>query len=169
MLNFNNVGFAPADINVLPAKKISERVEDSLSLQNGGRRPFVMIFGNNLDTRFLFKTLLELWNFETKEVETVEESIFIADLKCPDLILMDILPPFCEGLAMMSRMRESNTLKNVPFILLSGLAQKNFREEAFASGASGYLVKPVDFDLLENSLKSLLIDSDMTNREVTDE
>lgn len=169
MLNFNNVRFAGAGIDVLPAKELSERVKDSLSLQKRERKPFVLVFGNNSDTRFLFRTLLEIWSYEIKEVETVEESVFIAEFKCPDLILMDVALPFCESLAMMNRMRESNLLKDVPFILLSGLAQKSFRDRAIASGAADYLVKPVDYDLLENSLKSILSDSKIASREVTDE
>jgi len=166
MLNFNDVRCAVTDIDALLAKESPVRLGDALSLQKDDCRPFVMIFGNNSDTRFLLKTLLELWNFDIQEVETVEESIFIAEFKCPDLILMDVALPFCESLAMLSRMRESNSLKDVPYILLSGMAQKSSRDQAFASGASDYLVKPVNYDLLENSLKSLLNDSNITNREV---
>lgn len=169
MLGFNKFSFALPETSVLPSREFSERAEDTSLLQKGERTPFVLIFGNHSDTRFLFRTLLELWSFEIKEVETVEESIFIADIKCPDLILMDVALPFSESLAMMTRMQESNKLKNVPFILLSGLAQKSFRDDALAFGAADYLVKPINYDLLENSLKSHLVDSNIiTNREVTD-
>ncbi|MGC2235720.1 MAG: response regulator [Pyrinomonadaceae bacterium] len=117
------------------------------------KKPLVLIMSREPDTRVLFKTLLEMWGYRVEEVENLEESIFAAEHASPSLVLMDTWLPFVDNMTRIQQMRKCDALKTLPIVLLSGHAQPRFRNLALSLGADDFLVKPVDFDLLEVCLE----------------
>lgn len=115
-------------------------------------KPLVAVFAREQETRFLFQTLLELWNYQTVEAEDIKELTQIARFKTPDLILMDLTIPLMEGLTALSEIRKNEALSETPVVLVSGFVQPQYRSAAFELGASEYLIKPVDFLRLETTL-----------------
>jgi CheY-like chemotaxis protein len=59
----------------------------------------------------------------------------------PDLILLDIIMPYMDGLEVLKKLKENERCKNVPVILLTNLSQKEEIEEGLKLGASDYLIK----------------------------
>lgn len=59
----------------------------------------------------------------------------------PDVILQDVLLPDGDGVAMIARYRAEPALADVPIVVLSGVDEPARKAEAFAAGASDYLVK----------------------------
>ncbi|MET0751912.1 MAG: response regulator [Pyrinomonadaceae bacterium] len=117
------------------------------------QKPLVMVMSREQDTRVLFRTLLEIWSYRVEEVEDLEDLIFAAERTRPSLILMDTWLPFVDNMTKMQQMRKCDALKSLPIVLLSGHSQPRFRNLALSLGANDFLVKPVDFDLLEASLE----------------
>jgi DNA-binding response OmpR family regulator len=161
MLSFNDFSSALPKMNALSPSESLEQAEDSTS-QNISveRKPSVLIFGADTDSRFLFKTILEIWDFDFMEADTVEQSIHVAEIKHPDVVLMDMELAFSDSFSKMRKMRKCDLFKDVPFILLSGHAQDDIRLMALAAGAADFFVKPVNLDLLENTLKTRLKNAD---------
>jgi DNA-binding response OmpR family regulator len=58
-----------------------------------------------------------------------------------DLLLLDIMLPGRDGLKMLKDLKENPTLKKGPVIALTNLNSENIIQEAFSSGADGYLIK----------------------------
>jgi CheY-like chemotaxis protein len=116
-------------------------------------KELVLVLSNEPDTRFLFKTLLEMWNYSVETAENFEDLIHIAENIHPHLILMDTGLPFVDNMTKMQQIRESDAFRGLPVILLSGHSQPRFRNLAMSLGADDFLVKPVDFDLLQDCLK----------------
>lgn len=159
MLKQENFSLALPEICSLPPKN-SEQAEIQLkSVKNNPPKPLVLVFSKDVDTLYLFKTFLKILDFEVALAENKIELIEAALTKRPDLILMDVHLPFSDSLTTMRGLLEEETFEKVPFVLLSGLPQKGFRRAAFAAGASEYLIKPIDFDLLEYSLQLILSDT----------
>jgi CheY-like chemotaxis protein len=119
-------------------------------------KPLVLIVENDRDSREMLKTLLEIWGYRTAESEDGEESIEIALSDCPNLILMDVSLSKTDGLTTMRRMRELDTLREVPIVFISGHAQPEFRNFALTVGGDDFLVKPVDFNQLEIVLERFI-------------
>jgi two-component system sensor histidine kinase/response regulator len=128
------------------------RANTPLPRKNNPKK-LVLILSKETDTRFLFKTLLEMWDYSVETAEDFEELINVAEQTRPSLILMDTALPFVENMTRMQQMRKNEVFGKSPIILLSGHAQPRFRNLALALGADDFLVKPVDFDLLEDCLK----------------
>lgn len=59
----------------------------------------------------------------------------------PDLILLDILMPYMDGLAFLREIKKNEKWKSVPVVLLTNLSQKEEVEEGFRLGARDYLIK----------------------------
>lgn len=66
-----------------------------------------------------------------------------------DVILSDITLPGIDGMTFLRRVRQTRPdLNDVPFILLTGFADRSDILAGKRAGADDYLVKPVDYDLL---------------------
>lgn len=62
----------------------------------------------------------------------------------PDLILLDIMLPKLNGFEVLKRLKENQTTRHIPVIILTNLGSKNANEDrnlALALGATDYLVK----------------------------
>lgn len=132
---------------------ITPPTENLPNTADNKQKPLVLVMSRERDTRILFRTLLEMWGYRVEEVENLEESIWAAEHTCPSLLLMDTWLPFVDNMTRMQQMRRNDALRSLPIVLLSGHAQPRFRNLALALGADDFLVKPVDFDLLEASLE----------------
>jgi signal transduction histidine kinase/DNA-binding response OmpR family regulator len=65
-----------------------------------------------------------------------------------DLVLMDVQMPVLDGLSATRRLREIETLANVPIIGLTAGAMEEDRSRCIAAGMNDYLSKPIDWDKL---------------------
>ena len=82
------------------------------------------------------------------------EAVSMAREKNPDLILMDISLPILDGYEATRQIRA--TLNSIPIIGLSAHAMDGDAVRAREAGCNDYLTKPVDEDLLMNTLKEYL-------------
>lgn len=67
----------------------------------------------------------------------------------PLLILLDIQMPGINGYEILKELKSDPFLKEVPIVILSGLANKYPIAKAFGLGADGYLTKPLNLQKLE--------------------
>jgi len=70
-----------------------------------------------------------------------------------DIIITDIKMPLMSGLEMISKIEDK---KKYEFIILSGHSDFEYAKKAITYGATEYLVKPLDHQLLEVSLKKAI-------------
>lgn len=70
----------------------------------------------------------------------------------PDLILLDLVLPGFSGFELIAKLRQSDTMKGIPFMVLSNSAEEQNRKQGAELGAVGYLVKAqsTPTDIVEN-------------------
>ncbi|MBX6382668.1 MAG: HAMP domain-containing protein [Microbispora sp.] len=73
------------------------------------------------------------------------------------LVLMDIMMPEMDGWATTSAIRRMPQFADLPIIALTAKVMRGDREKSIASGASDYVPKPVDVDLLLERLRGWLL------------
>ncbi|NGZ74901.1 CHASE3 domain-containing protein [Saccharibacillus alkalitolerans] len=73
-----------------------------------------------------------------------------------DMIFMDIMMPELDGLETMRRIRLVPGLAHIPILALTAKAMKEDREKCLNAGASDYLSKPLDMELVVERIKALL-------------
>ncbi len=74
----------------------------------------------------------------------------------PDLILSDLAMPVMDGFAVLAAIRDDETLCDIPVIAVTASAMKGQREEILAHGFDSYISKPIDHDVLFETLAGFL-------------
>jgi len=71
----------------------------------------------------------------------------------PDVLLLDIIMPHLDGLAVLERLREED---NMPYvIMLTAFGQEEVTKKAVDLGASYFVLKPFDMEHLGNQIRSV--------------
>ncbi|NCO32361.1 MAG: hypothetical protein AUJ92_15750 [Armatimonadetes bacterium CG2_30_59_28] len=77
----------------------------------------------------------------------------------PDLVILDVMMPpsgFDEGFDLCQWIKETETSRHVPVIILTVRAQASDVEKAEESGVDAYMTKPIDRDALYKTIERLL-------------
>ena len=93
-------------------------------------------------------------DYELVVAKDGEQGVVLAASANPDLILMDMSLPICDGYEATRRIRASGA--KLPIIGLSAHAMAGDAERALAAGCSDYMTKPVDDALLYRKLDQYL-------------
>lgn len=76
--------------------------------------------------------------------------------KEPDIVLLDLIMPKLDGLSVMERINHDMSIKKHPkFIVISAIGQEGITEDAFNLGASYYIMKPFDGDMVLKRMHSM--------------
>ena len=73
----------------------------------------------------------------------------------PVVVLLDLKMPKVDGLEVLRRMKASAYLRTVPVVMLTCSREEPDLIESYRLGVNAYIVKPVAFEDLMNSIKSL--------------
>jgi len=76
--------------------------------------------------------------------------------RLPDLILMDVMMPVMDGLEATQHIREDESLRRVPIIMLTSNVRMKDVPIALASGADAYIAKPQSAEKIIEKVKSCL-------------
>lgn len=94
--------------------------------------------------------LLARHGFEVLMAKDADEGIELASVTPPDLILMDVVMPGCNGFEATRRLGASPSTAKIPVVFLSSKDQIVDRQWGLRQGAKAYLTKPVqETDLLQ--------------------
>ncbi|HRY29383.1 MAG TPA: response regulator [Elusimicrobiota bacterium] len=74
----------------------------------------------------------------------------------PDLVILDLMMPGVDGFEFLKSLQAKPELKTAKILVVTAVQKVGGAEEALRLGADGYLMKPVDNDLLLEKIKDLL-------------
>ena len=70
-------------------------------------------------------------------------------------VLSDIMMPNMNGIEFLKKVRETEGFTDIPFVLITAVADKEYIIEAKSLNVNGYILKPVTFDRVSGKLKEL--------------
>ena len=82
--------------------------------------------------------------------------------KLPDVLILDIIMPHLDGLGVLERLREMNLNPMPKVIMLTAFGQENITQKAVQLGASYYILKPFDMEMLAHRIRQLVVPSSQT-------
>src|SRR5690606_39270948 len=89
------------------------------------------------------------------------EILKILDNEEPDVLLLDIIMPHLDGLAVLEKLQAAGELTNFKVIMLTGFGQEDITRKAVELGATYYILKPFDMDVLANRIRQLVDSTSM--------
>ena len=104
--------------------------------------------------RRLLNSHRQEWNMEF--VATVEEATSRVHTMNIDVVVSDVSMPGKGGFGFLKELKKNGDTKDIPVVMLTGLEDREFKQEALNLGATDLLNKPIDQEELLSRLKNSL-------------
>jgi CheY-like chemotaxis protein len=109
----------------------------------------ILIVDDDIRNIYSLTSVLESQGVEVLHAESGREGIALLEQTSGiDIALIDIMMPEMDGYETMKQIRAQPELAEVPLIAVTAKAMKGDRQKCLDAGASDYIAKPVDIELL---------------------
>lgn len=104
--------------------------------------------------RSMLRTMLRSWSFTVEEATDGDEAVALVREKPVDVVLTDVRMARVDGIDALKQILAYNPA--LPVILMTAYSSVETAVDALRLGAYDYLVKPLDFDLLKETLEQAI-------------
>jgi len=104
----------------------------------------VLLVEDNEDNQFVYRTILEHFNYRVIVAGDGEEGVRQAREVIPDVILMDVSIPVIDGLEATRILKADPSTAAIPIVALTAHALAEDRRRASEAGCDSYLSKPAE-------------------------
>ncbi|MBA3676223.1 MAG: HAMP domain-containing protein [Sphingosinicella sp.] len=109
----------------------------------------ILVVDDDIRNIYSLTSVLETYDATVLHAERGRIGIeILEDNPAIDVALIDIMMPEMDGYETMRQIRSRDELADVPLIAVTAKAMKGDRQKCLDAGASDYIAKPVDMDLL---------------------
>lgn len=119
-------------------------------------KPVILIVEDEADIADLVKYNLEKEGFRTATIADGEKALERIRSSPPSLVVLDLLLPKLDGLAVCREMRRDPRTKAVPVLMLTARSEEMDKLAGFEAGTDDYLTKPFSPRELVARVKALL-------------
>lgn len=116
----------------------------------------ILVVDDEPMARNLLRLMLVRASFNVFEAEDGLDALSKLSGSRPDLLILDVMMPGLDGLAVCREVRSNVELFDLPVIMLSAKTDYASIQEGFAAGASQYLTKPISADELTTHVRAML-------------
>ncbi|MBV7531479.1 two-component regulator propeller domain-containing protein [Chitinophaga sp. sic0106] len=117
--------------------------------------PKILLVEDNEDFRFYLKDNLSQY-YHVEEAENGLAAWKLLQTYQPQLIVSDIAMPHLDGLELCKKVRASAKTNHLPIILLTARAEEAQQLEALETGATDYVTKPFNFEMLLSKIRNIV-------------
>jgi CheY-like chemotaxis protein len=133
------------------AGDLSEMEQQSLTVV---QRPIVLVVDDDLDARLIYRHYLTVMGCQVYTASDGFIGVQLARRMKPHVIVMDLAMPRLNGWAATAELKQSETTRDIPIIVLTAVPAS--RQDARAAGCEGLLAKPCLPELLWSEIRLLL-------------
>ena len=143
---------------------LSSEVKNSIDTAlEKNKKPVVLLVEDNDDFRFYLKDNLREY-FQIVEAVNGKDGWQKALALHPALIVSDISMPEMSGIDLCKKVKKDSRTSHIPVILLTALSGEEDQVKGLAFGATDYMTKPFNFEILLSKVKNLLALQDTFKR-----
>lgn len=118
-------------------------------------RPLILVADDDPGVRRMFGELLDLLGYSMLSARDGQSALAALSPKV-DLLILDLVMPSMDGFDLLEQIRSLDVYRDLPVIVISGLDSRDRRVEAVRTGATDFLMKPVDPVEMEARIRTLL-------------
>jgi len=141
---------------------LSERQRQVLDALHHGSQALagrkVLIVDDDIRNIFALTSILERQNMNIVSAETGRDAVDLLEKhRDIEVVLMDVMMPEMDGFETTQAIRQKLHFARLPIIAVTAKAMKGDREKCIEAGASDYLSKPVDPEVLVAKLRDWVV------------
>lgn len=113
----------------------------------------VLVVDDNAEIAETITALLRALGHRAYGCSTAQECLRALEEFAPDVVLLDICMPDCDGFDLCRQMRQHAAYRGVPVVACSALDPADYQRETRDCGFTDYLVKPVSLPRLAEAVE----------------
>lgn len=100
--------------------------------------------------------ILQKFGYKVGVVEDGLQAVAYFKQHHPDLMLMDADMPFLDGVSACAQIKSLPEAKYLPILVVTAFVVREWVDKAYAAGATDYITKPVNWDVLRHRIQYIL-------------
>jgi len=133
----------------------------------GRRSPRILVVDDDGDILDLLKYNLEKEGFVVKTLDKSNKTIKVARKFLPDLIILDLMMPFPDGLELCGTLRGCKEFENTYIFFLTAKSGQNFEDAVLAIGGDDYIEKIMGLRGLMHKVNAVLRDEFVIRKRIS--
>ncbi len=101
----------------------------------------ILIIEDDTFIRDIYQIKFQQEGFEVMMAEDGVVALERLNQFVPDIILLDVIMPYMDGMEVLRKIKENGKLKEIPIIMLTNISEKEKIDEGMETGANDYLIK----------------------------
>lgn len=119
-------------------------------------RPVVLLVDDEEFQHRLVSRLLQGTEFDLECATSGASGFAVLRKSRPDLVLMDVQLPDMDGIEATRRIKATARFERIPVLIVTGRSDKEAVVQSAQAGASGFVVKPFDKEILLGKIRACL-------------
>ncbi len=149
-------GIYMEEAGVSDGELLTDAVPGDEKVPGNQKKQSILLIEDNEDFRFYLKDNLKE-HYQIAEASNGKTGWSKALADHPDLIVSDISMPEMNGIDLCLKIRNDKRTSHIPVILLTAMTGEEQLLRGLETGASDYMTKPFNFEVLISKIKNLLI------------
>jgi len=114
----------------------------------------ILIVDDDINTTWLIDNIFSKEGYEIHTVNISANAMSEALVFKPDLILLDLMMPDTDGIAICKIIKANSELSHIPILMFSAVGDVKRKVEAFNAGVRDFITKPVHVEELKSRIKT---------------
>ena len=116
----------------------------------------ILVVDDNEFNRDLLRARMEREGHVVNEAEDGETALLMLREHNYDLVLLDVMMPILDGFETLRTIKQDQTLRQIPVIMVSAIDEMHTVVECITLGADDYITKPINPVLFKARVRSSL-------------
>jgi|GEM_PF-1220441 len=124
-------------------------------IRHDSQQPTVLIVDDEATNIHVLAGMLKL-DYHILFALSGEDALRIAELREPDLILLDVRMPGMDGFTVCTKLKANPLLQDIPVIFVTAMNEVNDEVQGLEVGAIDYIIKPAHATIVRNRVRNHL-------------
>lgn len=129
-----------------------------------GKKKKILIVDDDFASRRLVEQIIRSkFTCDISHAQDGSEGLQTMLREAPDLVILDMVMPFMNGMQVLETMKRSANLSQIPVIACTAVGNTSVAKQIISYGVKHYIVKPIDKNTLVEKVSIFVETSDITS------
>lgn len=138
----------------MKVKTLKKLLDEYFDTEKEEKKSILAVDDSGMELRNLRSILKD--RYDLTFATSGNEALGLLEEKRFDLILLDYEMPMMSGSEFFKKVQKNDKMKDIPVVFLTGVSEKDRIMKVAVEHPAGYLLKPINSDLLLSTIKNIL-------------